>query len=435
MANNIFKSPNSRSAISIGPKLHVVYLRKGLHLGYRRSKQGGAWFGRKHKSGTTKYVFEPLGVADDVLPANGIDVLSYDQAVRRAERWFEDQKANELGVIVIKKNFTVADLMPEYLEYLRITKECKSPHKTQRSIETHILPTLGSIPLKQLSRVHVERWMRGLVQTPPRLRTRSKEPVFRDIDPTDDDYLRKRKASANRIWNIFRSMMNFAYREEKVKSKQAWDKIESFKAVNEPKIIPFTLTEFQALVAVCDPDFKQLAEGAFFTACRYAELGRMQVRDFKPNVRKVYVRPSKNGLSRWVSVDEGFELFEKLTRGRQSDEFIFLRADGERWGHSHQQRPMLNALRAAGLPEEFTFHQIRHLAARLHLEGGMTMEEVASLLGHRDPRLTGRVYAQFSPDHMEERKRKCAPRLYPVAPQNPPDDSDKVIRFRKAANT
>jgi hypothetical protein len=64
----------------------------------------------------------------------------------------------------------------------------------------------------------------------------------------------------------------------------------------------------------------------------------------------------------------------------------------------------------------------------------MRMEEVSYMLGHRSVAITERYYARFSKDHMQEKVRRFAPRLRPAAPQNAPDDSEKVIPFRKTAN-
>ncbi len=45
-------------------------------------------------------------------------------------------------------------------------------------------------------------------------------------------------------------------------------------------------------------------------------------------------------------------------------------------------------------------HVLRHSAAVAMVEAGRPMEEVAQLLGHSDIRVTFRVYARYSPDHL-----------------------------------
>ena len=57
------------------------------------------------------------------------------------------------------------------------------------------------------------------------------------------------------------------------------------------------------------------------------------------------------------------------------------------------------AARRAGL-KGVTPHVMRHTAAVWMAEAGVPMDEIAQYLGHTDPRMTYRVYAKFSPNHL-----------------------------------
>jgi len=59
------------------------------------------------------------------------------------------------------------------------------------------------------------------------------------------------------------------------------------------------------------------------------------------------------------------------------------------------------AVAAAGL-EGVTPHVLRHTAAVWMAEDGVDMEEIAQYLGHEDSRITRRVYARFSPGHLQK---------------------------------
>lgn len=48
-----------------------------------------------------------------------------------------------------------------------------------------------------------------------------------------------------------------------------------------------------------------------------------------------------------------------------------------------------------------TPHMLRHTAAVWMAEDRVPMEEIASFLGHKDTRITTRVYARFSPDYLQ----------------------------------
>src|SRR5690606_16165522 len=57
------------------------------------------------------------------------------------------------------------------------------------------------------------------------------------------------------------------------------------------------------------------------------------------------------------------------------------------------------AVKRAGL-DDVTPHDLRHTAAVWMAEAGASMAEIAQVLGHSDERITYRVYARFSPDHL-----------------------------------
>ena len=62
--------------------------------------------------------------------------------------------------------------------------------------------------------------------------------------------------------------------------------------------------------------------------------------------------------------------------------------------HKSYWKPLL---RAAGLPHETRFHDLRHGAASMLLGEGVPVPVVSALLGHRDPSTTLRVYAKVMP--------------------------------------
>lgn len=76
-----------------------------------------------------------------------------------------------------------------------------------------------------------------------------------------------------------------------------------------------------------------------------------------------------------------------------------------------------NAAAAAAQLEGVTPHVLRHTAAVWMAEDGVDMEEIAQYLGHEDSRITRRVYARFSPGHLQKAAASLnfmKPRLRPV---------------------
>lgn len=60
------------------------------------------------------------------------------------------------------------------------------------------------------------------------------------------------------------------------------------------------------------------------------------------------------------------------------------------------------AVSRAGLDRQVTPHVLRHTAASWMAEAGIPMSEIAAFLGHRDSRITERVYAKYSPDYLQK---------------------------------
>lgn len=60
------------------------------------------------------------------------------------------------------------------------------------------------------------------------------------------------------------------------------------------------------------------------------------------------------------------------------------------------------ACRHGGLPEEFTFHDLRHTYATMLAEGGVPIKKAAALLGHADIRTTLKYYVRiWNDDHRD----------------------------------
>lgn len=65
------------------------------------------------------------------------------------------------------------------------------------------------------------------------------------------------------------------------------------------------------------------------------------------------------------------------------------------------KRAFVATASAAGIPKA-TPHVLRHTAAVWQAEDGHSMAEIAQFLGHKDDRITQRVYAKYSPQHLRK---------------------------------
>jgi integrase len=76
-------TPNARLKLTRG--IHWRSIAPDIHLGYRRGVRGGTWLVRWYL-GDQKYRHEAIGVADDVMKADGENVLDFYQAERKAKK-------------------------------------------------------------------------------------------------------------------------------------------------------------------------------------------------------------------------------------------------------------------------------------------------------------------------------------------------------------
>lgn len=66
------------------------------------------------------------------------------------------------------------------------------------------------------------------------------------------------------------------------------------------------------------------------------------------------------------------------------------------------QKRAKKIFRQLGLPDSFTFHNLRHTAASLMLSNGMSLIEVSRYLGHSNPTITAQIYAHLTPGGLEK---------------------------------
>lgn len=380
---------------------------KGLAVGYFKGANGGTWIARYFSVQTGRRK-TALGLADDIGDADGVRILSFDQASIAAQVWQAKLIEGETGSIISK--WTVEQAMADYLKDGERVRR-KQLYHTRSVINTHILPTLGNIELSKLTHGKVKTWFNSVAEAAPRSRN---EIGYRDINRDDPDALRKRQATANRILTVLKAGLNYAYRENRVSSKAAWEKIRPFREVDIAKVRYLSVSECKRLIEACPSDFKALVRGALYTGCRYGELTAMRVDAFNPDSKTIHVERSKSGKGRYIPLtDEAAAFFTSITAGRKSSLPMFYHADGrqkgEAWEHSQQRYWMEEACEKAKIKPAIGFHILRHSVGSQLAMSGTPMPVIASLLGHADTRMTEKHYAHLAPSYIADTIRANLP--------------------------
>ena len=412
----------ARSRLKAQGKPHWRRISARCHLGYRRNKTGGgSWVGRRYDG--SKYQTVTLGAADDERPADGASTLTFSQAQEAVQKWFADEENRAAGLPVADaESYTVAECMEDYLAWYELHR--KGLTTVRGHTRVHILPTLGSTPVSKLTTPQLRKWHEQIARSPSRQRSaKGESPNFGEIKDAED--VRKRKHTANHALATLRAALNMAFREGRVDSDKAWRRVRPFKGVCVPKVAYLEIEEVQRLLDACAPEFRQIVHGALLTGCRYGELCQLRVKNFDPANSAIYVEKAKGGKSRHVFLsEEGQAVFEELTAGRAPSALLFLRADGDPWGRSHQSRRIKNACKDAEIDPPISFHILRHTYASHYLMNGGSLTALSKQLGHADTRMTTLHYGHLADQWRAEEARKHAPSFGT-------QEASNVVRFRK----
>ncbi len=173
---------------------------------------------------------------------------------------------------------------------------------------------------------------------------------------------------------------------------------------------PFSLTEFQRILAVCRPDFKDYFTTRFLTGMRTGEVHGLKWKYIDWDLRIIRVREtfvlgedeytktdgSQRDIQMSLPVIEALKRQYEVT-GKVS-EYVFCNQTGQPLDNKNfSDRVWYPLLRHLGL-EKRRPYQMRHTAATLWLASGEAPEWIARQLGHTSTEMLFRVYSRYVPN-------------------------------------
>ncbi|HLY07352.1 MAG TPA: site-specific integrase [Rhizomicrobium sp.] len=399
----------ARRRLKASGKPYYRVIDSGLHLGYRKGATGGKWVARWYV-GKQAYKVETIATADDVIDADGLEVLNFSQAQAAARKLFSERKHEEAGLPSPSSGpYTVKQCMADYLGWME--EHRKSAADARYKANALILPDLGEIECAKLSGARIQKWLEDTAKRGARLRSKSGKPKYRELGTGDEDR-RRRRATANRTFTILRAALNLAFRQGTIASDSAWRRVQPFKEVDAARVRYLSIDETKRVVNGSEKKFRLLVQGALHTGARYGELAAIDVGDFNADSGTVQVRKSKSGKGRHIYLaKEGIDFYSRLAAGRPASEPMFTKADGTRWGAAHQSRPMAEACSAGNLKPAASFHCLRHTYASLAIMNGAPLLVVAKNLGHSDTRMVEKHYGHLAPSFIADAIRAAVPKF------------------------
>jgi integrase len=353
-------------------------LHRGLMLGYAKGQDGGSWIVRRYADG--KYQKCRIGQTDDVADANGLEILDYKQAHKKALQIVDGLAETRP---LRRAGYTVDEALDDYLNWYRVHR--KGVQQTEATITGHLRPEFGKREIPDLAANQIRSWHQNLAAS-------------------------RSKATANRILTVLKAALNRAWEDGKVESRDPWMRVKPFRGADSAKVRFLTHAECKRLLNACQGDFRDLVRGALLTGCRYGELRALRVEDYNPDAGTAFVRDSKDGKQRHVPLsDEGVQVFDELTAGREHSDPIFRQDGGQAWVQFLQVRRIKAACNVAKIDPPANFHILRHTYASLMVQAGAPLYAVSQALGHADVRMTSKHYAHLAPSHVAEVVRKHLP--------------------------
>jgi integrase len=299
------ESPSARNRLKRGRQPHWQALVEGkVHLGYQcwKGEPAGRWVLRRYigrgisKKGkpVAKYSAMALGLADDAQDANGSSILSFEQAEAKARAMVETTNGSG-GKI---ERLTVRQAINRYVEFKRTLGQPVGDLLSRTT--AHVLPVLGNLVVAELTAETLRKWVATMAAQPAQTRPKNGKPQFK-AEPEDDEDIRRRRASANRVLTMLKAALNHAYDEGHVANRDTWGrKLKPFKGVEVARVRYLSIAEAQRLINASDAEFRPLVRAALTTGCRYGELVRLQVADFNSDSGSLAIRKSKSGKARHV---------------------------------------------------------------------------------------------------------------------------------------
>jgi integrase len=387
-ARSSFESASARLRLPFkeNKKPYWERLGPGLSLGYRRNDHAGSWSIRAADGAGGEWL-KRIGTADDYEPANGKDVLSYEQAVAEARRLYRSKDDTE-------HDPTKPVSLDEALTRYEVDLKARSARTSNaRLARHHLTPSLLSKPLALIAVDELKAWRDRL--------------VAKGLAPS----------SVNRIRNNVRAALELSAPGR----SHIWKTgLETLPNATRARKLIFPDETIRALVAEAyrhDPALGLLFDVLAVTGMRPVQAQRLRIEDLiggdKP--RLMVSKAAKGGgrnraekkLQRYpVPITPTLcAKLKQASRCRADDAPLLLQSDGLPWNennpHADYYRPFIEIVKAVGLEPGTTAYLFRHSSISRMLMRGLHTKLVADLHDTSE-QMIRQHYGKFIVEHSDE---------------------------------
>jgi integrase len=291
---------------------------------------------------------------------------------------------------------TFHEFASEWLESRRHEFVARTAEDYELALGHHLLPFFKDHRLSEITAQEVDRYKAAKV------REREEGLVERPLS----------NRTINKTLTRLGQILDAAVRYELVEHNPVKTKVEKLKEA-EPKRVRLSGEQVQVLLRAAGPHRALLATAIMAGGLRVSELTHLRWRDLDLREGTLNVATSKTAAGvRQVVLDS--ELVQLLREHKlaaewsQPDDFVFAGRIREKprernsvrtrilYGAIEKANELLAAEDRPPLPEGITFHSLRRTYAALRAELGEHPAITAAQMGHRDPRMTLRVYTDVT---------------------------------------
>ncbi len=393
-----------------------------VHLGYRKALRGGRWIVRWRVG--TGYKQVPLGGADDVIAADGVESLTFDQASRAARLHVENARrpAPIKAIGPLPTVQMAADAHADALENRQraagrtVVRDCRSRFRK------HVYgDAIASIELQKLTVEQLRGWRKRLVSKG--LEPGSVKRIVADL-----------RAALNVAADHHRSMLTPSFRTQ-IADALALRKEDAGAAATRPNVILSEaelsrLLEAAAMVDAndgWDNHLYSIVLGLSATGARFSQLMRCRVSDLIVDRCLLMVPVSWKGSGHkqrkstpYPLTQEVVEALQAAAADRKGSEPLFVRwgfrtgvrlrweKDALReWRPSELTAPFAKIVSEAKLRSDVTAYALRHTSIVRCLGQGLPVRLVASM-HDTSSEMIERFYSAHILDALSELAQRAA---------------------------
>jgi integrase len=384
--NSEIENRTNRLKLPISTNPKWTNLGSGVGLGYRRTKTAGTW-SKRTSDGRGGYTIEVIGVADDFAEADGVNVLSYFQAQRRAIALAGTGGGADDGKLV-----TVGGALDRYENDLKIRGHDVA---NVARVRVHLPKPLADKTVALLTQRELRHW---------------RDELTKELEPS----------TVNRVCTALKAALNLVGGEDdRITNQRAWGKglvaIPNATVSNNVVISDQVVRAISVRAYAISEQFGMYVETAAITGARPSQIARLLVCDLdnQPDRPRLMMPVSRKGRGRRKVTHRGVPIPKSLatrlrgTEGRSDDAYLLTKPNGEPWGKNDHARPFRRAVGAAGFDSStVTFYALRHSSITRQLIAGVPIRVIAD--SHdTSVAMIEKTYSQRLSDHSDAVSRSA----------------------------